>query len=133
MAKAKKFEVPKTLGACADLLYQLRQQRYEIQHAADKIKEQEREIEAHLIAKLPKDDATGVVGEMAKVRVIDKVFPVVEDWDKFYAFVARNKAYDLLQRRTNNKAIEDRWENGVQPAAMGTNRMHDTQVSCTKA
>jgi len=104
------FQVPEKLATCADLLYTTREQRLAIEKQAEALKAVETKLREHLIANLPNDDSTGVAGKLARVQIVKKVEPQVEDWDAFYKWVAKRKAWDCLQRRLNPAAVKARWE-----------------------
>lgn len=115
MAAAKKtFTFPKTMGLCADRLYELRQKRLEAQKAVDILETEEKALKAHIIDNLPKSNLEGATGKLANVRVVTKTIPTVEDWDKFYEFVRKTKRTDLLQRRPSEAAINEYLEQGKQ-------------------
>jgi hypothetical protein len=124
------FKPPRTLGAAADQLYTTIQKRLTAQKKVDALKAQETALKDHIIRELPKSEVKGVVGRIAKVTVRQDNIPSVKDWDKFYAYIHRNKAYEMLQRRVKADAVKERWENkkkvpGVEPFGV-------TKVSCTK-
>jgi hypothetical protein len=104
-------KIPGTLGACADLLYTTRQTRLTEGKTLKEYEETEKVLKDHLIATLPKSDANGVSGRVARVTIVSKAVPVVEDWDAFYAFVRKAKRFDLLQRRLNDEAVKEMWDN----------------------
>ena len=129
--KKKAFEVPAKLGACADLLYQLRAERILIERQADEIKKKETQLKEHLIEKLGTEMAAeGVVGELATVRVLPDTIPVVNDWESLAEYIIKNKAVDLLQRRLSNEGVKARWENGK--AIPGVEKMLTKKLSITK-
>ena len=106
MAKKKakeEFKVPEELGTCADLLYTLRQDRLIIGQDVKEFEEREKLIKDYVINTLPKSNASGVAGAIAKVAVTTQDIPVVTDWDAFYKFVKRTNSFDLLQRRVWRK------------------------------
>ena len=107
-----KFKFPKTMGACADRLYELRQKRLEEQKKVDLIEAEEKALKEHIIQNLPKSEASGVAGKLARVTVVTKEVPQVEDWDAFYKYVKRTGAFDLMQRRLTDAAVKERWEAG---------------------
>lgn len=107
-----KFKFPKALGACADRLFTLREQRLEAQKAVDLLAAEESAIKQHIINTLPKSEASGVAGKLARVTVVTKQIPQVKDWDKLYAHVKKTGQFELLQRRLTDAAIKERWENG---------------------
>lgn len=106
----------KTLASAVDALYALRvkrqakQRKYEEEIEA--LKDQERELEDLLIESLPASDAEGIIGKTAKAVIVVKRIPSAKDWDKVYKWIAKHKRFDMLQKRLNNKAICDMWENG---------------------
>jgi hypothetical protein len=113
MAAAKPtFKPPKTLAACADELYKTRELRLAAQKATDELQAKETALKEHLINNLPKSDASGVAGKLARVTVVTKPIPQVKDWDKLYKFIKKTGAFDLLQRRLTDTAIKERWDNG---------------------
>jgi ribosomal protein L29 len=122
--------VPKTLGACVDRLYKLRQERAKHTKKADEIKKQITELKTHLIDCIGKSDAEGVTGRTARVRVLPKTVATVKDWDKFWAYIRRHKAHHLMQRRVASPAVLELWEDGKQ--VPGVEAYHYKDVSCTK-
>lgn len=129
-AKPSKFKIPKTVGACADLLLDLRTQKAVAQKVVDEIDEKIKALQSHLIETLPKSDQTGAVGKVAKALVKVTQEPAVQDWDAFYVHVAKTKSWDLLQRRLSSPAIKERWEAGKQVPGVGTFPV--VKVSVTK-
>lgn len=103
---------PKTLGACADKLYKLRQKRLEQQKKVQEIEKEEKALKAHIIETLPKSKASGISGKVARVSVITKKIPQVKDWETFYKHVKRTGNFELLQRRVSDAAVKERWEDG---------------------
>lgn len=123
MAKEPKLKFPKSLAVCADKYYELKQRRLEMQKEVDKVGAEESAYREHLINNVPKSKATGIAGKVARVTVYNEDVPTVKNWDKFYDYVIKNKAFDLLQRRLNAAAVEERWEAkkkipGVEPFAV---------------
>lgn len=125
-----KHKFPKQVGACADRLYELRQKRLEMQKAVDAVADEEKALKDHIINTLPKSEASGVAGKVARVTVVTKDVPQVDDYDAFYEYVRKNKAFDLLQRRLNTSAVEERLEAGKQ--IPGVKIFHAVSVSLSK-
>ena len=101
-------KLPKSMGACADLYYDAKQKRLAADKVAAELKAEEERIKNHIIENLSKDD-TGAAGKHHRVQVVRKrdyrVKP--ELWDAFYSWVAKNKRFDLLQKRLSKTAIKD--------------------------
>lgn len=115
-----KFEVPENLAVAVDLLYTTRQARLELQKQVDAFAARESQLREHLINTLPKSDATGIAGKVARATIVTKTEPTVEDWDEFYKWLSRNKAWDCIQRRISAPAIRARWEAHKKVAGVGT-------------
>lgn len=109
---ASKNAIPKTIGGCADKLFKLREEKSRLNKQIKALDEHEKAIKNHIINTLPKSQATGVAGKLARVTVVTKTVPTVKDWEKVWKYISRQKAWDLLQRRLNEKAVKDRWEDG---------------------
>lgn len=124
------FSFPDSPGVRADLLYTLREKRLALQRQCEMFDKAESALENYFIESLPVSDATGLSGSRAKVQVNSKNVPQVEDWPKFYNYVARTKSFEFLQRRLNEKAIKERWEN--KKAVPGVGVFIAKKVSCTK-
>jgi len=115
-----KFEVPENLAVAVDLLYTTRQTRLEIQKQVEALQARETQLREHLINTLPKSDATGIAGKVARATIVTKTEPTVEDWDEFYKWLSRNRAWDCIQRRISAPAIRARWEAHKKVAGVGT-------------
>lgn len=133
MAKPPKY--PKSMGACADLLYDLRQKRLDADKVAAALKEEEVALQEHIINTLPKGD-TGASGLRYKVQV--KTEPRLrvsaEKWPEFFGWVSKNKAWDVLQKRLSDKALVERSfdAKGKPRAIPGVETFPVVKVSLTK-
>lgn len=111
---ARKF--PKTLGECIDLAYNLRAIRLELQKQYDeeiqKHKAREEEIEQHILMSFDKSDIEGAKGSLATASVSRMTVPAVKDWPAVFAWVSKQKAWDLLEKRMARVAYRDRLEAG---------------------
>jgi len=119
-AKKGKFFIPKTLAACADLLYTTREDRLAAKKNLDALEEHEKALKEHLINNLPKGAAKGVTGQIARVTIETEPVPTVEDWNKVYKYIAKTGSFDLLGRSISSKAVQLRWENKQKIPGIGT-------------
>jgi hypothetical protein len=124
------FKIPKQLAVAGDLLYETRQKRLALQKEVDELQSQETQLKDYLIANLPKSQASGIAGKVARIKIETKDIPQVKDWDVFYKYVKRTGDFDLMQRRLSDTAVKARWENGKQ--VPGVEVFTSTVVSCTK-
>jgi hypothetical protein len=128
--KVPKLKIPKSMGACADLLFDMKQERLAAEKYAEALKANETALSNHIIDNLPKGDQ-GAVGRHHKVVVRTEQIPQVEDWEATYKYIKRTGAFDLLQRRLNTRAVLDRLEDGK--AVPGTKMFTAVKLSLTKA
>lgn len=126
----KPIKLPRTVAACADRLYACRQEKATAQKAVDALAREEAALKEHLINTLPKGEASGTMGRIAKAHVYTKDVPQVKDWPKLYAYIVKTKSWDLLQRRLAEGAVAERWE--AKKKVPGVELFRAVTVSCTK-
>ena len=122
--------VPGSLGSCVDRIYRLREQRRLLEAQIDDLKREERAIELHLVDTLPKSDATGIQGKVAKGKLASKAIPTPRDWDAIYGYVHSHHAFHLLQRRLATAAVSELLQDGQ--AVPGVEIFHHISMSITK-
>jgi hypothetical protein len=127
--KKKEAALPKQPAACADLLYTTREQRLALQKQVDELKALETRLKEFFIDTLPKSQATGVAGKLARVTVVQKTSPIVEDWEAFYAYVKKNNAFELMQKRLSDTAVKERWEDGKTIPGVTVNHYVDVSLN----
>lgn len=134
IVKKPKLVIPKEQGKWPDLLNDLRTQRLALQRQAEEIEAQEKELKDKIIETLPKSSATGIIGKEYQVKVVNKDIPQVDTendgWEKVYEYIKKNKAWDLLQKRLNTAAVEERTLAGK--VVPGIKIFTATTVSLTK-
>lgn len=131
VARPKKVrEIPKTIGACADVLYTTRMERLTVNRTANEMEEYEKAIKEHLIKTVSKKDSKGAIGKVAKAVIDTADVPVVHDWEAFYKYIWKTKSFHLLQRRLSEDAIAEIWAAGKQ--VPGVKAFTVTKVSVTK-
>lgn len=118
-AKPGKFKMPKTMAECADLAYQLRERRLEIQRSTKEIEEQEKLVREYLINNLPKSQASGVSGKVANAKIERETVPTVTDKAKFLAYVKKTGQFDLITSSMNTRAVKERWDNKKKVPGVG--------------
>lgn len=114
---ALKFKAPATLGAAADRLYTVRAKRLALQKQVDAMRAEETFLSEHLIQKLPKSQASGIAGRVARATVGTKDVPQVADWEALQAHILKNAkrnpgVWALMQRRVGEAAVKELWEAG---------------------
>lgn len=122
------------MGACADLLYDVRTARLEADKRAAELKAEEQRIKDHIIDNLDKREETGAAGKHHRVQIVPKVKVRVdpEQWDKFFGWVAKNRRFDMLQKRVNDNAVLETINASRAPKIPGVERFTALAVSLTK-
>lgn len=125
---------PKELGAAIDLAYQRRaaRRKYErdTKKELDKLKADEAAIEAYIIDKFNVGEIEGAKGRLATAGITKSTHGNIVDFDKFTAWVAKNKAWDILTRKVNDKAYRARLDAKVR--VPGVEPFHRKKLSLTK-
>ena len=123
-------------GAAADLLYDMRQTRQQLNSLTapldDLLAPAVKALEEHFVQTLKADEASGVQGRYSRVQVTPNDIPTVkaENWLKFFAYVAKTKQWELLAHKISAEAVRERWNNKKQVKFVDV--FHDKRVSCTK-
>lgn len=120
-----KLKMPTTLGATIDLLWSLREERKAADVIVNEIKGRESAVEAHLMNNFDKSGLDGAKGKYGLATLKHSTVADVTDWPAFYAYIQKNKAWDLLQKRPAITAIRERWDakktvSGVEPKEITT-------------
>ena len=61
-----------------------------------------------LMQELHAQGLSKATGLKARIGVAESIVPQVEDWDRFYAFIRKNNAFELLERRPAAAAYRER-------------------------
>lgn len=127
---SKKF--PKSMGACADLLFKLREKRLKLDKEAAAAKAEEQELINYIIDNLDKDSA-GAIGKTHKVKVVTKQKPQIKDFDALSKWVKKTGRFDVFQRRLSEQAIMDTLAQPKSKGVPGVELFNAITVSLTKA
>lgn len=101
----KPFKGP--LGTGIDKLDELREQKRVLETKVKEIEDTYNELAESLMARLDAEGADKATGKKATVSISKSLTGQVEDWDKFSAYVIKNKYLHLLQRRLSDPAIRE--------------------------
>lgn len=117
------------MGPLVDEYRDIRELRLAASKFADALEAEEKRIMNHIIENVDADESSGVVGKNFKALVKREQRPVVEDWDKFYAHVKKTGAFDLLQKRLNDAAVKERFEDKKKVPGVGTFQVKKLSVT----
>ena len=122
--------LPAGAPARADLLYRTTEMRLALGRRVKRLEELESALEAYFVETLPQSDSTGVAGLAARVQILPNYVPTVRDWDALYAYVKKNNAFDLLQRRLSKEAVRERLD--ARKQVPGVEMFNAKRVSCVR-
>lgn len=123
--------IPETIGECADVLYNIRQQRLNIDKESKKLKDYEAKLSNHIIDELPKSNASGVSGRVANVKSVVSEVPTVQSQEELRNYVIAHERWDLVTNlRPSAPAVRDMWEAGEE--IPGVEKFNQVKVSLTK-
>lgn len=90
-----------TQGQLIDQLFELRERIRELDRQSQALKDEKQALEDTLLKELDAQGVQSVSGRKATASISENIVPSIEDWDSFHAFIRRNNAFYLLQRRAN--------------------------------
>lgn len=113
------IKLPKTPAAVTDLFYRTQQARYALQRQAAALEAVEKACREFLIDNLPKSEASGISGKMARSWVENKDVMQVQDWPALYGYIAaaakRNPGvWGLLQKRISSEMAAELFADKVE-------------------
>ena len=110
--KPGKFKIPTKLAEVADLYYTTRDRRLAMEKEAESVKAEEAQLREHLINNLPKSQAGGIAGKLARVEIKKRDVPKLADEKKFMKFAKKPGNEDLVKETMVVSAVQQRWEAG---------------------
>jgi hypothetical protein len=117
--KPVKFKFPRKLADCADYIYDLKQRRLALQKDVAALEAEEKALRAHLIEKLPLQNASSIAGISARVSLEPRTVPTVGDWDAVFRFIKKTGKFELLQRRLSDAVVKELWDDGKKVPGVG--------------
>ena len=119
------------IGTEINQLYALRASRLGLQKEVDDIKLKETLKKEEIMAELKRMGLSKASGSLATASRTSKIVPIVNDWDKTFAYIGETKQFDLVQRRIAVLAWTARLEDGI--LVPGTEQSETFDLSLTKA
>lgn len=99
-----------TTGSMIDKLHTLREERRLLEKKIEDINKEFSIIEGELMKQMRHEGLESAKGKFASAALQEVVKPSVEDWDKFYAYIAKNKYFHLLERRPSVTGCRELFE-----------------------
>lgn len=121
-----------TLGEKIDKLSKLRADIRIKNKEVERLEGEKKALEAQVMEHMDVENIGSSRGKLATASISESVVPSVTDWDTFWAYVFRNKASHLLERRPHATAYREELETrkgkpipGVQPYTRRTLNLRD--------
>lgn len=111
----KKVKVQtKTVGKAIELFLKKEFQIREANRAIKLLKKEAVILHDKAVETLKKVDLPrGDYPELGYAKIVEEDMGNVNDWNKFYKYIVKNDAWDLLQKRVGQTAYRERKEAGV--------------------
>lgn len=119
------------IGMRIDELYRLRAQRLELAKQVDELKMKETIEKEAIRNQLDSVGLAKATGSLATAGVTCKRMPVVEDWDQVFAYMVKEQAFDIVERRLARLAWSARLDDGI--LIPGTQSTEVFDLSLTKS
>lgn len=103
---------PKRLSKLVEAGCKLRAKRKALEAEAEVIRKEERALKDFLLEGFDKSALEQIKTKAGTAELSAKTVPQAEDWNAIYTYIAKHKAYDLLQKRLHERACAERWEAG---------------------
>lgn len=100
----------KSTAQIADELHIMREEIRDLEKIVKKKKAEFDAVAEKALARMEKEGASKITGELATVSISVNNVPNVSNWDKFYAFIKRNNSFHLLERRPAAKPCREELE-----------------------
>jgi len=97
-------------GTLSDQLFKLREQKRAHEEAASQLSKQMSLIEGELLKTMTLDGITKATGKYATVSIKEQDTYKVDDWDQFYEYIRKHKAWHLLERRPSVTGCREMFE-----------------------
>lgn len=120
------------IGTLIDRLYKADLFVKEVEGEIKKRKAKRTAIEEEIFERFTKDKINGAEGKLAKVSLRRSKSGTITDYDKFEAYIYRNKALDLLQTRVAQKAWIERVERNKGRPIPGIETFEKVRMSLRK-
>lgn len=103
---------PLTLGAAADKVWQLREEKRALDKQVTAIETQIKELTETIFGMCDEQDTRKAEGKKASISINYTEVGNVTDWDTFWPWVAKTKNFHLVQKRVSDPGLREQWELG---------------------
>lgn len=104
----------RSLAAVVDLYHLQRQHRLDLARQTEAAEKEEKALKAEILERMQQEGLSSAGGKLLRVTLETEYEPTVTDYTKFYDFIKKHDAFELLQRRVSAAAVKERWADGAQ-------------------
>ena len=97
----------RSIGEEIDRLFDIREKIREAEDQAKAHRAVFDAMQANLLQRLKDEGMLKATGSKASISISEAIVPQVENWDEFYRYIGRNKAFHLLERRPSAGAYRE--------------------------
>lgn len=98
---------PASTGALIDQLWAAREEKRKIEATLKETEEAIKDIEEQVMERLGSEGLEKATGSKATVSVTTSVVADVQDWDKLWPYITKNKFWHLVQRRVSDPSYRE--------------------------
>jgi hypothetical protein len=107
------------MGRLADAFKRIEAERLAADKVAAQLKVNEVLVKKALVDSMRAANISAIGGALYSVTLRSNDKPTVTDWKKFYAYIKKNGAFELLERRVSSSAVEERWQDVKEVPGVG--------------
>lgn len=95
------------LGKMIDQLNAIREKKRKLAEQVKVVEDEFNALQAQIIERMGVEGMNKGTGSTATVSLSPTIVADIEDWDKFYALIAKQKRFDLLHRRVSDPSFRE--------------------------
>lgn len=116
----------------ADTYYETREKRLAMQRAVDAVEKEEKKMKAELIAAFKEHNFKAIGGHIVTITHKLKKTAIATDWNKVHEYIIANDAWDIMQKRLTQSAIDLRWEDKISIPGVEAFPVDDLSISTVR-
>jgi hypothetical protein len=101
------------VSSLADLYRHVRNQRLEADRLAADLRAEETKLHDTIVNYLLQEGATAVGGKHIVLNLKSDIRFIAEDWNKIYAYMKENDAFDVMEKRLLQTGLKARLDDGI--------------------
>lgn len=102
----------KDVGKLTDQLFDLKEQKADINVELKSVNEEIRTVEVALLDEMHKQGLYKAGNKRGGVYISRQVVPKVSNWDALYDYIKEHDYMHMLERRISRKAYQEQYEDG---------------------